>query len=204
MSSMRAASRLQVRPCSGEPGHTIAAATRLARVTRSLNERLRSREVRGERSEAWKRSFCSSSAPPESRQPSAGGEQIELRISYSVLGDGGLGLGVAGAPFGVYDLEVGAGSAAVVEGREAERCSPPAERSRRDRDAGAFAERLEGPSHQRSAEFLGEPDEKSFGPPDVAEPIRVFVLDHIADELRAALAEPGERIVDVLHGEHDA
>ena len=53
-------------------------------------------------------------------------------------------------------------------------------------------------------ELLGEPDENSFGAPDVAEPIRVFVLDHFADELRAAFAEPGERIVDVLHGEHDA
>src|SRR5262245_15840161 len=53
-------------------------------------------------------------------------------------------------------------------------------------------------------ELLGEPDENSFRAPDVAEPIRVFVLDHFADELRAAFAEPGERIVDVLHGEHDA
>jgi hypothetical protein len=59
-------------------------------------------------------------------------------------------------------------------------------------------------SHQRSAEFLSETDEKSFGPPDVAEPIRVLVLDHFAHELRAALAEPSERMVDVLHGEHDA
>jgi len=53
-------------------------------------------------------------------------------------------------------------------------------------------------------ELLSEPDENSFGTPDVAEPIRVFVLDHFADELRAAFAKPGERIVDVLHGEHDA
>jgi hypothetical protein len=53
-------------------------------------------------------------------------------------------------------------------------------------------------------ELFGEPDENSFGAPDVAEPIRVFVLDHFADELRAAFAESGERIVDVLHGEHDA
>src|SRR5438876_3569227 len=53
-------------------------------------------------------------------------------------------------------------------------------------------------------ELLGKPDENSFGAPDVAEPIRVFVLDHFADELCAAFAEPGERIVDVLHGEHDA
>ena len=53
-------------------------------------------------------------------------------------------------------------------------------------------------------ELLGEPDEKSFGAADVAEPIRVFVLDHFADELRAALPEPGERLVDVVHSEHDA
>src|SRR5207249_11749598 len=53
-------------------------------------------------------------------------------------------------------------------------------------------------------ELLGEPDENPFGTPDVAEPIHVFILDHFADELRAAFAESGERIVDVLHGEHDA
>jgi hypothetical protein len=40
---------------------------------------------------------------------------------------------------------------------------------------------------QRSGEFFGEPDQKSFGPPDVAEPIHVFILDHFADELRTAL-----------------
>ena len=53
-------------------------------------------------------------------------------------------------------------------------------------------------------ELLGEPDENSFRTTDVAEPIRVLVLDHFADELRAAFAEPVERIVDVLHSEHDA
>src|SRR5437762_5749182 len=53
-------------------------------------------------------------------------------------------------------------------------------------------------------ELLGKPEENSFGAPDVAEPIRVFVLDHFADKLRAAFAEPRERIVDVLHCEHDA
>ena len=41
----------------------------------------------------------------------------------------------------------------------------------------------------RSAEFLGESDEKPFRPADVAEPIRVFILDYFAYELRAALAE---------------
>lgn len=53
-------------------------------------------------------------------------------------------------------------------------------------------------------ELLSEPDEDSFGTPDVAEPIRVFVLGHFADEFRAAFTETGERIVDVLHGKHDA
>src|SRR5262249_6817434 len=53
-------------------------------------------------------------------------------------------------------------------------------------------------------ELLRESDEKSFGAPDVAEPIHVFVLDHFADELRSAFAEPDECIVDVFHGEHDA
>src|SRR6266536_1345960 len=53
-------------------------------------------------------------------------------------------------------------------------------------------------------ELLGEPDEKSFGSADVAEPIRVLVLNHVANELRAARAESGEHLVDVVHGEHDA
>ena len=56
----------------------------------------------------------------------------------------------------------------------------------------------------RSAEFLSEPDEKAFRPADVAEPIRVFILDYFAYELCAALEEPFKRLVDVVHGEHDA
>lgn len=56
----------------------------------------------------------------------------------------------------------------------------------------------------RSVEFLGESDEKPFGPTNVAEPIDVFVLDDFAYELRAAIAEPFKRVVDVIHGEHDA
>ena len=55
-----------------------------------------------------------------------------------------------------------------------------------------------------SAEFLGESDEKPFRSTDVAEPIRVFILDYFAYELRAARAEPFKRLVDVVHGEHDA
>jgi len=56
----------------------------------------------------------------------------------------------------------------------------------------------------RSAEFLGESDEKPFRPADVTEPIDVFILDYFAYELCAALAEPFKRLVDVVHGEHDA
>jgi hypothetical protein len=32
---------------------------------------------------------------------------------------------------------------------------------------------------------LGESDENAFRPPNVAEPIRIFVLDHFPKELRA-------------------
>jgi hypothetical protein len=56
----------------------------------------------------------------------------------------------------------------------------------------------------RSAEFLGESNEKPFRPADIAEPIRVLILDYFACELRAPIAEPFKRIVDVVHGEHDA
>jgi hypothetical protein len=47
---------------------------------------------------------------------------------------------------------------------------------------------------------LGESDEKTFRPADVAEPIRVFILDYFAYELGAALAEPFERLVRARGG----
>jgi hypothetical protein len=53
-----------------------------------------------------------------------------------------------------------------------------------------------------SAEFLGESDQKPFRPPYVTEPIRVFIPDYFAYELRPVLAEPLKRLVDVVHGEH--
>ncbi len=56
----------------------------------------------------------------------------------------------------------------------------------------------------RSAELLSKSDEKPFRPADVAEEIRVFILDYFAYELRAALTEPFKCLVDVVHGEHDA
>jgi hypothetical protein len=56
----------------------------------------------------------------------------------------------------------------------------------------------------RSGEFLGESDEKPFRPADVAEPIRVLILDDFPYKLRAAHAEPRKRLVDVVHREHDA
>src|SRR3979409_190944 len=56
-----------------------------------------------------------------------------------------------------------------------------------------------------STEFLGEPDQKSFGSPDVAKPVHVLVLDDFtADELCTVVTEPGERAVKVVHGKHHA
>ena len=52
---------------------------------------------------------------------------------------------------------------------------------------------------------MGQPDEQSFRSAEVAKPIRVLVLDHFeAFKLCAVLAEPGERLVEVVHGKHDA
>ena len=53
-------------------------------------------------------------------------------------------------------------------------------------------------------ELLSEPDENPFRAPNVAESIDIFVLNHFADKRCAAFAEPGERIVNIHHGEHDA
>jgi hypothetical protein len=53
-------------------------------------------------------------------------------------------------------------------------------------------------------EFLGESDKKPFRPAEVAEPIRVLIPDYFAYKLCAALAKPAKRLVDVVHGEHDA
>src|SRR5689334_460639 len=54
-----------------------------------------------------------------------------------------------------------------------------------------------------SADSLGQPDENALGASYVAEPIHVSVLDHFVDELCAVLPEPGERVVEVVDGEHD-
>src|SRR5262245_30916492 len=57
---------------------------------------------------------------------------------------------------------------------------------------------------RRLAEFLSEPDQQPLGPTDVAESIRILVLDHFADQLRAPRAKSFQRVVDVVDGEHDA
>jgi hypothetical protein len=70
------------------------------------------------------------------------------------------------------------------------------------------AERALGETSSKTArvpaDLLGQPDENALGASHVAEPIHVFVLDHFVDELRAVLAQSGQRIVEVVHGEHDA
>jgi hypothetical protein len=59
-------------------------------------------------------------------------------------------------------------------------------------------------ARRRSAEFLRKSEEKPFRAADVTQPIRVLILNYFAYELRAALPEPFQRLVDVLHREHDA
>ena len=81
---------------------------------------------------------------------------------------------------------------------------PKAHFSQRGREVGHPAQLSNNRATSRSVEFLGESDEKPFRPADVAEPIRVFILDYFAYELGAALAEPFKRLIDVVHGEHDA
>ena len=55
-----------------------------------------------------------------------------------------------------------------------------------------------------SAEFLGESDKKFFRPTNVAEPVRVIILDDLTYELRAMITQPFKGLVDIVHGEHDA
>src|SRR5947209_4696057 len=73
--------------------------------------------------------------------------------------------------------------------------------SRRAAAASPGATRLGG---RAALELLGDPNEQSFGAADVAEAVGLLVLHHIPDELCADLAEPRERLVDVVHREHDA
>lgn len=53
-------------------------------------------------------------------------------------------------------------------------------------------------------EWLSQPDEQSFRPPDVTEAVRVLVPNYFADELRTALTKPGEHVFDIFYSEHNA
>ena len=53
-------------------------------------------------------------------------------------------------------------------------------------------------------EFLREADEDALGAADVAEPVGVAVAHHLVDDLRAVVGDPGERRVEVVHGEPHA
>jgi hypothetical protein len=47
-------------------------------------------------------------------------------------------------------------------------------------DEDRYGSTFESPGASRSVKFLGEADEKPFRPADVAEPIRVLILDYFA------------------------
>jgi hypothetical protein len=53
-------------------------------------------------------------------------------------------------------------------------------------------------------DLLGQPDQYPLRAADVAEAVRVRVLHDLGDEFRAAIAKPGERVIDVVNGEHDS
>jgi hypothetical protein len=69
-----------------------------------------------------------------------------------------------------------------------------------DGDERCATERLFNPL----AELLGQPDEDPLRASDVTEPILILVLRQFTNQLGSVRAKPGERIVDVLYGEHDA
>ena len=55
-----------------------------------------------------------------------------------------------------------------------------------------------------SAELLGQRDDDARWAADVAEPIAVLVLRHLADEFGAVGAQAGNGVLNVVDGEHDA
>jgi hypothetical protein len=55
-----------------------------------------------------------------------------------------------------------------------------------------------------SADLLGERDEDALRATDITEPIAVLVLHQLAYQFGTVGAEPGNDIVDVFDGKHDA
>src|SRR5258706_8907168 len=60
------------------------------------------------------------------------------------------------------------------------------------------------PWYHALPELLGKPDNDALRAADVAEPIRVLVLHHVADQFGAVGAQARDDVVDVINGEHDA
>jgi len=54
-----------------------------------------------------------------------------------------------------------------------------------------------------SEELLGQHDDDARRASHVAEPVLVFVLDHLADERGAVDAQAGHGVVEVFDREHD-
>ena len=51
-------------------------------------------------------------------------------------------------------------------------------------------------------QLLSQPDKQSFRSPDITQPVRILILNKIADELGSMLFQPGKHLVNVLHREH--
>src|SRR6476659_5796800 len=58
--------------------------------------------------------------------------------------------------------------------------------------------------YRTSADLLGERDEDARRATDITEPIAVLVPHQLANQFGAVGAEPGNDIIDIFDGKHDA
>lgn len=52
--------------------------------------------------------------------------------------------------------------------------------------------------------MLSDADDDALRTAKEAQPVAVLVLRDVAEEFRTVTAQPGNHVVDVVHGEHDA
>jgi hypothetical protein len=63
---------------------------------------------------------------------------------------------------------------------------------------------VHGEARSALSELLRKPDDDALRAADVADPIRVLVLYHVANQFGAVGAQARDDVVDVIDGEHDA
>jgi hypothetical protein len=61
-----------------------------------------------------------------------------------------------------------------------------------------------GCANELLTQFFGQSNQQALGATNVAQSIRVFVLNYLTDELCSMLLETGEGFINIFHGEHNA